>query len=127
MDTFCSVWQRTKAINLQTSMRTKILIALITGTIVGVITSRYLFVNSWLGLIPWALGGALLGAWCANRKQAAALGAVYGFFLLFSFMFGGYQGAASLVSRILPFAALGLAGAVGGIVASEIGQSFRKR
>jgi len=99
----------------------KIFVAILSGIAIGILTSRYIFVNSALGLIPWTLVGLLLGIWAANRIEALRLGALYGFFLLFSFMFGGYQGAASEASRILPFAALGLIGAAYGLIVASIG------
>jgi len=105
----------------------KPIISILAGIFTGLVTSRYLFVNSARGLILWIIFGILLGLWCLNKKEACRIGALYGFFLLFSFMFGGYQGSASEISRILPFAALGLIGAVGGIVLTIVGNYFRPK
>ena len=99
----------------------KLAVSITLGIAIGVLTSRYLFVSSALGLIPWSLAGLALGIWAVSRRQACLLGALYGFFLLFSFMFGGYSGTASETSRIIPFAILGLGGAAGGTVLTSVG------
>lgn len=102
-------------------------VAALVGSALGLIGSRYLFVNSWLSLIPWTIAGLILGWWALNRRAAAVNGAIYGFFLIYVFMFGGYQGSESLASRILPFAAIGLVGAVFGSLLLLIGSFLRRR
>jgi len=90
------------------------------GSVLGLIASRYLFVGSWLSLIPWTIAGLALGAWCA-RVESLGVGAVYGFFLVFVFMATGYAGSAPLVGRLPAFAVLGLIGAVCGLVLGVLG------
>jgi hypothetical protein len=104
---------------------TKVAVASVVGAMLGIVGSRFLFVGSWLSLVPWGIVGLALGAWCA-LGESALVGACYGFVLAFTFMVSGYQGAAPVVTRLLPFAALGLVGAVCGTVLGLIG-SFAKR
>jgi hypothetical protein len=93
----------------------QLIASLVLGVLLGILGGRFLFVGSWLSLIPWTLGGLLLGYW-AGRKRWASVGAAYGFALLYAFMVAGYSGAASLVSRLPFFALIGLAGAVYGVI-----------
>jgi hypothetical protein len=94
----------------------KQLLAALAGIVLGVIGSRYLFVGSFLSLIPWGIAGLLLGFWTHRPREAVAVGGLYGFLLAFVFMLAGYQGEAPLISRFPFFALLGLVGAVCGIV-----------
>jgi hypothetical protein len=103
----------------------KLCAAALIGIGLGVIGARYLFVGSFLSLIPWGTAGLLLGIWCAAYRKAIVTGALYGFLLVFSFMIAGYGGSASLLSRLPFFAILGLVGAVCGIVLGVIGTFFR--
>lgn len=98
----------------------KYITAIVVGSVLGLIGSRYLFVGSWLSLIPWTIAGLALGAWCA-RAESLGVGAVYGFFLVFVFMATGYAGSAPLLGRIPAFAVLGLIGAVCGLVLGIMG------
>ena len=41
----------------------KIVVSIIIGALLGVIGARYLFVGSWLSLIPWGIAGLLIGYW----------------------------------------------------------------
>jgi predicted nucleotidyltransferase len=70
--------------------------------VLGITSSRYLFVGSTLSLIPRGIAGLLIGLWCLTYREAIAVGALYGFLLAFSFMMSGYQGSAPVLTR-LPF------------------------
>jgi hypothetical protein len=102
----------------------KLFVSIIAGAVLGILGSRYLFVGSWLSLIPWALVGLALGYW-SWKRVALINGAVYGFVLSFVFMAAGYSGNASLVSRFPFFAVLGLFGAVCGCGLGFIGSLAR--
>ena len=92
-----------------------ILAALIIGIIVGFIGGPV------YALIPWAIIGVIIG-WVSSGKKSAVLhGAVYGFALAFVFMIHGYNGTDPLVTKLLPFAALGVVGAVFGLFWGFIG------
>jgi hypothetical protein len=97
-------------------------VAVVLGTALGVIGARFVFIGSALSLIPWALAGLALGAWC-TRVQALSVGAAYGFALAFVFMVAGYSGSAPLLGRLPAFALLGLVGAVCGLVLAWLGAS----
>ncbi len=104
----------------------KIIVAAVTGIILGVIGSRYFLVGSWLSLIPWGIAGILLGWWSKRWNEAVINGLVYGFFLCFSFMIAGYNGSASILSRTPFFAIIGLFGALCGLVLELIGAAARR-
>lgn len=96
------------------------------GIALGVVASRYLLVGSWLSLVPWGMVGLLFGWWCHGYRDGIRVGAVYGFLLAFSFMIAGYQGAATLLSRLPFFAALGLFGALCGVALGVVGAFARR-
>jgi NhaP-type Na+/H+ or K+/H+ antiporter len=104
----------------------KLLVSILVGAFFGVIGARFLFVGSWLSLVPWALAGLAIGFW-GPRRQAMVNGAVYGFVLSFVFLMAGYSGSASLLSRVPFFAILGLFGAVCGLVLGVVGFWVRRR
>jgi hypothetical protein len=81
------------------------------GAALGVIGARYVLVGSGWSLLPWGLAALLVGVLAGSRRLAALDGAVFGFALAFVFMAAGYDGAASLASRLPFFALLGLVGA----------------
>jgi hypothetical protein len=102
-------------------------VAAVVGAVLGYLGARVVLVGSGLSLIPWALAGLALGGCCASRRLAAAAGAVYGFALAFTFMTTGYDGTAPLHTRLLPFALLGVVGAICGLVLATAGQWLRRR
>jgi len=103
----------------------KLMVAIVMGTALGILASRYLLVGSWMSLILWAIAGLALGYWC-QRREAMINGTVYGFVLAFIFMISGYSGNASLISRLPFFAVLGLVGAVCGFVLGFLGSLGRE-
>jgi len=103
----------------------KLLLSALAGAVLGILCSRYLFVGSWLSLIPWAIVGLALGFWSGGRT-AWVNGAAYGFILSFLFMLAGYAGSAPLVSRLPFFALLGIFGAICGAALGLIGAYARK-
>ena len=103
----------------------RIVIGGLVGLLLGVIGARYLFVSSWLSLILWAIAGMVLGFWAKRISETALAGTTYGFLLAFSFMIAGYGGAEPLATRLLPFAALGIIGAVCGTACTLTGTLLR--
>ncbi len=107
----------------------KLLVSIVAAAILGIIGSRYLFVGSWLSLVPWAIAGLALGYWSQGREWIPN-GAAYGFALAFVFMIAGYSGSASLLSRLPFFALLGIVGAMCGLglgLASTAVKAFVRR
>lgn len=103
---------------------TILVLAIVVGAVVGWLCARVVFVGSAVALIPWALLGMLFGYFSPGWRFAVIVGAIYGFALADSFLIAGYEGTAPLTSVILLFAALGLVGAVGGIVSALAGQGI---
>ncbi len=97
----------------------KIIVATIVGVILGATGPRYVFLGAY-SLVPWGLVVLMIGFWCGKRQSLYA-GALYGFFLCFSFMIAGYTGTAPLVTRLPFFVLIGLFGAVCGIAVSVAG------
>lgn len=98
----------------------KYAVAVLVGAVLGLVGARYLFVGSWLSLIPWGIAGLALGAWC-KPAEGLRVGAVYGFTIVFAFMVAGYAGSAPLVGRLPAFALIGLVGAVFGLILGVVG------
>ena len=92
------------------------------GALLGLLSARVVFVGSALSLLPWGLVGLALGACCRTVARACLTGAVYGFTLAYVFMVSGYDGAAPLHTRLVPFLVLGLVGAVCGIGSTLVGR-----
>jgi hypothetical protein len=95
--------------------------------LLGTLCARVVLVGSGLALVPWAVAGLALGAWRPSRPGAATIGALYGFALAFTFMTVGYDGAAPLHTRLLPFCLLGVVGAVCGSALAVTGALLRRR
>ena len=107
-----------------TEMR-MVLLAAATGIVLGFLGSKLLFLG-WLTVIPWGLAALLVGYLALNRRQALFAGVVFGFFLGFVFMIGGYSGSDPLLSKLLPFALIGVVTAAVGAIAAVIGSFARQ-
>jgi hypothetical protein len=97
------------------------------GAVVGLLGARVLFVGSGLSLLPWAIAGLALGYVCGSGRLAVTAGALFGFALAFTFMTTGYDGTAPLHTRLLPFAVLGLSGAMCGVALATAGHWLARR
>jgi hypothetical protein len=104
-----------------------LVLALAVGALLGYLGARVVLVGSGLSLIPWALAGLALGACCASRRLAAAAGGLFGFALAFTFMATGYDGSAPLHTRLIPFAVLGVVGAICGTALALLGRWLSRR
>ena len=102
-------------------------VAAATGLVLGFLGARVVLIGSGLSLVVWAVAGVALGLCCPTGRLAAAVGALFGFVLAFTFMVAGYDGAAPLVTRLAPFAVLGLVGAGCGAAAAWVGHVLRRR
>ncbi|HET6166648.1 MAG TPA: hypothetical protein VFE07_07445, partial [Marmoricola sp.] len=93
-----------------------VITAALVGGILGLLCSTVVLVDSGLSLVPWALAGIAVGALSGSRGAGVARGAAYGFALAYVFMVAGYDGAAPLHTRLLPFLVFGVVGAACGAV-----------
>ena len=87
--------------------------AVLVGAVLGVVGARYLFVGSWLSLVPWTIAAFIL-AHVPDRRRALGIGAAFGFALFFAFMVAGYTGTRPMVGRMPFFAIVGLVGTIYG-------------
>ena len=92
---------------------TRLVVAVLIGAALGVIGARYLFVGSWLSLVPWTIAGLALGH-VPDRRRALGIGAAFGFALFFAFMVAGYTGTRPMLGRMPFFAIVGVVGAIYG-------------
>ena len=74
----------------------------------------------WWTLVPWGLAAAALG-YRASRATAVVAGALYGFVLCFVFTLATYCGSAPPITRVTFFTALGLVGALCGLLLALLG------
>ncbi|HEX7619590.1 MAG TPA: hypothetical protein VF359_00145 [Anaerolineales bacterium] len=100
--------------------------SIVVGALLGIIGARYLFVGSWLTLIPWTIAGLAIGYW-GQRRESIINGGIYGFTLAFVFMIAGYSGSASLISRLPFFALLGVVGGICGLILGFLGFAVKDR
>lgn len=105
----------------------KYLIACLVGAVLGVIGARFLFVNSGLSLIPWAIASLAFGYFATNMRQALGIGATFGFALAYTFMLVGYGGSEPIITRLAPFILLGIIGAICGLILAVIGYFIGKK
>ena len=103
----------------------KVTVAAILGTILGA-SGPYYVLLGWYSIVPWGVVALAIGFWCSKRQSLYA-GALYGFCLCFSFMIAGYNGTASLASRLPFFVLIGLFGGVCGIAVSVTGYFLKVR
>ena len=96
-----------------------VLTAAAIGALVGWLGAHATILGAWT-LLPWGLGGAILGY--SARHRSALAGAVYGFVLSFVFMLSVYSGKAPVISRMPFFALLGVVGAVCGSILAVVGR-----
>src|SRR6266513_5125738 len=89
------------------------------GLILGWAAAHALFLQWWT-LVPWGLAGLALG-YRAKRAGAVIAGAGYGFVLCFVFTLASYGGAAPPITRVPFFTALGLVGALCGLLLALFG------
>lgn len=93
-----------------------LLLGLVIGTLLGLVGGGPIM------LLPWAIGGLMMG-WLSDSRQKVLLnGAVYGFVLSFVFLVQSYDGTDPVSSKLVFFALLGLFGALCGLVLALIGR-----
>ncbi len=95
--------------------------AVIVGIILGFIGGPAII------LLPWGIVSFIIGTVSTNKKWATANGAVFGFVASFVFMLSGYDGHTALFTRFVPFAIIGLFGAICGLVLSLLGHVVYRR
>lgn len=91
----------------------RLVVGVLVGAALGVVGARYVFVGSWLSLVPWTVAGLALGH-VPDRRRALGIGAAFGSALFFAFMVAGYTGSRPMLGRMPFFAIVGLVGAVYG-------------
>ena len=107
-------------------MLVRIVVSIVLGGVLGIVGSRFLFVGSWISLIPWAIFGLCVGA-ISKSKESILNGGLFGFVLSATFMIAGYAGTAPIFYRLPFFVIIGLIGAGCGIVLALLGNQTWKR
>ncbi len=97
------------------------IVSIAAGLVLGIIGGPAII------LLPWALVSLVIGVFSVGNKSAIINGSVFGFAAAFMFMISGYAGQAAIVTRLLPFAILGLVGAIYGLVFSFVGNVIYRR
>ena len=105
----------------------RLILAAALGAILGLVGARYIFVGSSLSLIPWGLAALIIGYFSTTWKGALGSGGLFGFCLASTFMVAGYQGTAPVTSYLIPFAIIGLVGALCAIAGATVGQLIRTK
>lgn len=76
-------------------------------------------------IIPW--GAIAIGLAYDSKSYKILSSAVFGFAASFVFMLHGYQGSASLLSRVPPFLLIALFGGFAGAACGWIGRKLSQR
>ena len=93
--------------------------AILAGLLLGWGAAHALFLHWWT-LVPWGLAALALG-YRAGKGEGAIAGALYGFVLCFVFTLATYGGAAPAITRVPFVTALGLVGALCGLLVALVG------
>ena len=101
-------------------MTQRLIVAIGLGLLLGLLCARVVLVDSAASLVPWALVGLAVGVG-RRPRDAAAIGAAYGFSLSLAFMAFSYAGHAALVAVAGLDLALACFGGVCGAVLSTVG------
>jgi hypothetical protein len=96
------------------------------GAAVALLVSSTVFHGNVYSLIVWAIAGLFVGFLTKSKKESLIAGGVYGFILSYMFMTLGYKGTRPYISVVVPFALLGLFGALCGLILGFFGQLFTK-
>lgn len=80
--------------------------SIFTGAVLAFLSARVIFQGSWLNLVPWAIAGTLIGVFSPTRKATTLAGALYGVFLVTSFMIFNFQGDNSQLGNFLALTAI---------------------
>src|SRR6476660_9818120 len=97
----------------------RMIIAVVVGTLLGTTGPYYSFLR-WFSLIPWGIAGLVLG-YRSRPGESARTGMLYGFSLCFTFLVAGYNGNASLISRLPFFGMISVFGAICGLTLALVG------
>lgn len=102
--------------------------AIFVGIAIAVLSATALSTLEWTYvLLVWAASGATLGALTGDHRSAMWIGLLFGMFLSLTYLLLGFQGEASKFVLFAVFAlALSLIGALGGLLAAEIGFWLRE-
>ncbi|MFL6061275.1 MAG: hypothetical protein ACJ72E_08595 [Marmoricola sp.] len=111
---------------MEQHLREEFLVPAGLGAALGLLGATVLFVGSGLVLLPWAVVGALLGAWRPTRRSALRAGAVYGFVLALVFMIASYDGHTGAGAVVLLVLACSCVGAVCGGVLAMLGRALKR-
>ncbi|MCQ9164205.1 hypothetical protein [Arthrobacter sp. STN4] len=95
--------------------------------LLGLIGARYIFVGSALSLVPWGLAALIIGLFSRTWATALSRSALFGFCLAGTFMLAGYQGTVPVTNHLIPFAIIGLVGALCAITGATFGHLVRTK
>ena len=110
---------------------------LLLGVFVGIgsyfvssyITKHY-FLVGWFNLIPWIIGGLIVGYFSLSKKDIIVNGALYGYFLFLSYILTGYIDKSDTTGRgkmLIMFILFSLVGGIAGIIGAFIGNFLRRK
>jgi uncharacterized membrane protein (UPF0136 family) len=72
-------------------------------------------------LALWGAVGLLIGLFSNGHKAALINGIAFGFLVSYVFMVAGYNGDASVTTKLLPFVVFGIFGALCGMILAATG------
>ncbi len=99
----------------------------IVGIICGSMSNYGFLEGRWGNLVLWGLVGVFIGVCARTLRGASITGSLYGFFLVMSFLYVGYQGSAeSIPSFILLSVFLSLLGSACGVVCAIVGKRISR-
>ena len=98
--------------------------------VVGILTGILCvyFFKGWVNVIPWTIISLSLGMYQSTRQNAIIHGAVFGYFLFFTYILVGYRGEMTIagVFKILSFSILfSFVGALAGVIGAWLGHFLK--
>ena len=104
-----------------------LIVASIAGILIGVGSTFPAELTAVPSLIFWTVTGIVIGLFADTRKEVLWWGALYGFFLSFSFLFSRFGGTTAQIPRYLALVATAsIVSAVCGIVVVYVGWTIHR-
>ncbi len=103
----------------------RIIVVVALGIAFGLIGARFVFVGSWLSLIPWGVVCLVIGLSTRSWPATLLLGAVFGVTVVLAFEIFGYQGTGPLTRALPLFVAISFAGGILSTGGAAVGHALR--
>jgi hypothetical protein len=103
----------------------RLVLVVVLGIALGLIGARFVFVGSWLSLIPWGIVCIVIGLISRSWRATVLFAAVFGGSVVLAFELFGYQSTAPLTRALPLFAAIAIVGGISAAAAAALGHAAK--